>query len=1354
MSFIGDMFGGGGGNQPAGSTNVTTSAEINPTIKPFIGEILGKAQEQFQTEEFQTFPGPRLAEFDPTQQQAFEGIQSLVGSGLGGTPAIGGSAQLAQKAQDALAQGTQQVDITDIERLSNPYQQAVIDIQKREALRDFEGSTLPQIGAQAAGSGAFGGSRQAVLESEARRNLDQRLADIQATGSQQAYNQALAEFGKERARQQAGAGIYGQFAQQFPQQAFKELGALQAVGETKQSRDQRALDIALSDFLSEQQFPGQQLARYAGLVRGFPIDPTISRQEVMSMPTPSLGQQLLGIAGTGLQTAALAGAFGAGGGRVGSLPVRMNSGGQIQGGLAGLERHQDIRRNPTYGRMSPIANMLLQLERQNQANTPELSIEELLALPAEDVGEMVDAYQETIESRKRGRQDFDRLDDVHNELARIGFVGEESQTGGPRPQDTQRVVESQEDIMDSGMLFGKGTSGPRGRRQVDLIAGGESPISYRSGVDGLLDNIRDFARMEELMKGAESYQVRMPDIEEMVEGRAVTSRPGTITEEMETAIIKGQGPGDRSPFHREMRYDPVPGNITDVPDREESKYQTGANLIRELRRGVRPQAPRLDEFIPRGPGGAGTRISQDIPRPVRKPDSRFIPRGPGGEGTRIPQEMVRGRAAFDELSEMVRGRAVSPQDDPQEMVRGRAAFDELSEMVRGRAVSPQDEFIPGSGVRRGVSKRYPARTFEESLQEFEVAPDAPGGGTYSDAEITAIMEEANPGRGRRGHGALPAELRGKSSAELRNILKMLYPNRNEGGLIRGRMSPRTKRSRRASGGQIRGGLSDLERHQDNQQWQAITENDLRAELKNKGMGEVDIEERVKWWKESGGQDPRGSREISDSQLHRSKRTRDWLEASDPFGSGHISSGYRILGGHGKKGLEGFGNIPVDNLDTTRKKLLDQMTQDNVGKNLMRELQSGIRSTDKGLVAPKIDPVGDTPDSTTSNVRGVLDLLRESEKFGKESKRIAEEKSEAEKARKTNIEKARTEGLGLLTDIRDRGLEDVVSGRKNFKDLMDNRTSTLTEIFNEGMNNIESIKDETQKGIAKERVNNVWGFVGSVLAGQVDHPGQMLAGIAKAGNERFGEAALRKSKLNKEERELVKETKRLAGEARAEYLKQGLQTDVLLHNEYRRLDKEKTTLENNLVTGKIALNTQADRDKHMAHIASLKAEQEGIVAGRTVLSDQLAIFDQANKILDDAATRAIREGELTQDQYKLNRQLNNDSDLDSVDLKLMSNILGSRFGADSILETNHISGDFVMKGGENSPTFNAYTEVATAAQQFKRLQKLGKLEEDLSYEIPLKDRTITIIPGMTMAQVIDQVLTPYLNKTNLVAKAES
>ena len=46
----------------------------------------------------------------------------------------------------------------------NPYQHAVIDIQKREALRDAE-KLQQQIGAQAVGAGAFGGSRQALVES-------------------------------------------------------------------------------------------------------------------------------------------------------------------------------------------------------------------------------------------------------------------------------------------------------------------------------------------------------------------------------------------------------------------------------------------------------------------------------------------------------------------------------------------------------------------------------------------------------------------------------------------------------------------------------------------------------------------------------------------------------------------------------------------------------------------------------------------------------------------------------------------------------------------------------------------------------------------------------------------------------------------------------------------------------------------------------------------------------------------------------------------------------------------------------------------------------------------------------------
>ena len=80
----------------------------------------------------------------------------------------------------------------------NPYQQLVTDVQKREARREADKSAA-DIGLQAAGSGAFGGYREGVLLAEQDRNLQQQLSDIQATGDQAAFNQALQAFEADRA---------------------------------------------------------------------------------------------------------------------------------------------------------------------------------------------------------------------------------------------------------------------------------------------------------------------------------------------------------------------------------------------------------------------------------------------------------------------------------------------------------------------------------------------------------------------------------------------------------------------------------------------------------------------------------------------------------------------------------------------------------------------------------------------------------------------------------------------------------------------------------------------------------------------------------------------------------------------------------------------------------------------------------------------------------------------------------------------------------------------------------------------------------------------------------------------------
>ena len=168
MSILSSLLGLGKGQPVQQIPQTVQTQEIAQEVAPFIKDILSKGQalyEQRMEEGFVPFEGQTLADVTADQLAAQQGLRSLVGTQAGGL----------QEARELVRAQTQQATTEALQPFMNPYQQAVIDIQKREALRDFEGSTLPQIGAQAAGSGAFGGSRQAVLESEARRNLDQRM---------------------------------------------------------------------------------------------------------------------------------------------------------------------------------------------------------------------------------------------------------------------------------------------------------------------------------------------------------------------------------------------------------------------------------------------------------------------------------------------------------------------------------------------------------------------------------------------------------------------------------------------------------------------------------------------------------------------------------------------------------------------------------------------------------------------------------------------------------------------------------------------------------------------------------------------------------------------------------------------------------------------------------------------------------------------------------------------------------------------------------------------------------------------------------------------------------------------------
>jgi hypothetical protein len=101
--------------------------------------------------------------------------------------------------------GFQQPDMftgESVGQYMSPYMQNVVDVQKQQAQLDFDRS---QAGRDAAAvqAGAFGGSRQAVGDYLAQEGLARQMGDIQATGQQQAFQQAATQFGADRAAQMA-----------------------------------------------------------------------------------------------------------------------------------------------------------------------------------------------------------------------------------------------------------------------------------------------------------------------------------------------------------------------------------------------------------------------------------------------------------------------------------------------------------------------------------------------------------------------------------------------------------------------------------------------------------------------------------------------------------------------------------------------------------------------------------------------------------------------------------------------------------------------------------------------------------------------------------------------------------------------------------------------------------------------------------------------------------------------------------------------------------------------------------------------------------------------------------------------
>jgi hypothetical protein len=200
-------MGGGGSSPPTQNTSYNTN--VPEYARPYVENMLESTQKQIYTYDdkgqqtgfkpYQAYskdPNDYIAGFSPIQQQAQAGVAALrapdqfqTGSQLAGASGLG-SMGLAGQAAGLGGQFAQQAqDPRAMQNYMSPYMQNVVDYQKTQALRDYN-MARPMRARQAAGAGAFGGNRQAIMEAEAERALGSQLQGIAATGSQQAFQDA------------------------------------------------------------------------------------------------------------------------------------------------------------------------------------------------------------------------------------------------------------------------------------------------------------------------------------------------------------------------------------------------------------------------------------------------------------------------------------------------------------------------------------------------------------------------------------------------------------------------------------------------------------------------------------------------------------------------------------------------------------------------------------------------------------------------------------------------------------------------------------------------------------------------------------------------------------------------------------------------------------------------------------------------------------------------------------------------------------------------------------------------------------------------------------------------------------
>ena len=217
-----------------GGALVGTESSLSNWAGPYVTDMLGRGQAVSEMP-YEAYTGPLSAGASDLQDQAFTGVGSL----------------------DQGTMGVQDFTAADATAGMNPYLMASLNPQLDEARRQSEISRVANAGRMTK-AGAFGGSRQALMDMEGQRGLQANLANITGKGYKDAYDVARDQFNKT----QTARNAYG----------FDVLNEQQEAGATERGIESEGVAADYAQFREERDYPAKAVQYMQSLLQDMPLE--------------------------------------------------------------------------------------------------------------------------------------------------------------------------------------------------------------------------------------------------------------------------------------------------------------------------------------------------------------------------------------------------------------------------------------------------------------------------------------------------------------------------------------------------------------------------------------------------------------------------------------------------------------------------------------------------------------------------------------------------------------------------------------------------------------------------------------------------------------------------------------------------------------------------------------------------------------------------------------------------------------------------------------------------------------------------------------------------------------------------